>query len=236
LQSTNAFSFTTNQAALAHTSAFMAGVYGERRFMLQDLSWYQVAATVPTRSGHFGIRGNYFGGPANTEMELGLAYGRKLGDKVAIGGQFNYYTQRIPQYYSSSAVSVEAGVLLQVSEQLQTGFHLYNPNGTALGKSEERLPSIYTIGFGYQPSEHLTLAGEVQKVENEKVKLKGAVSYQFEKRLYAKAGVNSVNAVYTIAGGVNLANITVELMTSVHPQLGMSPGLMLLFQQKEKSR
>ena len=234
-QSTNAFSFAANQASLAHTSAFMAGVYGERRFMLQELSLYQVAATLPTKSGQFGIIGSYFGGPANAEMEVGLAYGRKLGEKVAIGGQFNYYNQRIPQYYSSSALSVEAGVLLKVSEQLLTGFHLYNPNGTTLEKTEERLPAMYTVGFGYEPSNHLALVGEVQKVEDEKINLKATISYKFDKRIYAKAGMHSANAVYTIAAGVKLSSLSLEIVTSIHTRLGMSPGLMLLFQQKEKS-
>lgn len=231
---TNAFSFTANQAALAHTSAFMGGIYGERRFMLQELSWYQLAATLPTRSGNFGLKGTYFGSTANTEMEVGLAYGRKLGDKVAIGGQFNYYTQRIPHYYSSSAVSIEAGVLLKINEQVQAGFHLYNPNGTALGKTEEKLPGIYTVGLGYEPSDQLMIVSELQKIEDKDINLKAAVNYQFDKRLYAKAGISTLDAVYTLAGGIRLSNITLEAVTSVHPQLGLSPVLMILFHKKEK--
>ena len=233
-QSSNAFSFTANQAALAYATTFMAGLYGERRFMLQELSWYQMAATLPTRSGNFGLKGTYFGNVVNTEIELGLAYGRKLGDKVAIGGQFNYYTQRVPQYYTTHAVSIEAGVLLKLNEQVQAGFHIYNPNGAPLSKTEEKLPAIYTAGLGYAPSDRLIITGEIQKIEDEPVNLKAAVSYQFDKRLYAKAGISSANAVYTIAGGVKLSSIALEVITSIHPQLGMSSGLMILFHQKEK--
>jgi hypothetical protein len=212
----------------------MAGVYGERRFMLQDLSWYQATVTLPTRSGNFGLKGTYFGSAANTEMEVGLAYGRKLGDRVAVGGQFNYYTQRIPQYHTASALSVEAGVLLKLTEQLQAGFHVYNPNGTALGKTNEKLPAIYTVGFGYEPSDRLIIMGEVQKIEAEKVALKAALSYQFDKRLYARVGLNAVNTVYSIAGGVKLSNLSLEMMMAIHPQLGVTPGLMILFHKKEK--
>jgi hypothetical protein len=212
----------------------MAGLYGERRFMLRELAWYQMAAALPTRSGNFGLKGTYFGSVANSEMEVGLAYGRKLGDKVAIGGQFNYYTQRVPQYYTTSALSIEAGILLKLNEQVQAGFHIYNPNGAPLSKTEEKLPAIYTAGLGYAPSDRLAITGEVQKIEDEDINLRAAVSYQFDKRLYAKAGISSANAIYTIAGGIKLSAISLEVMTSVHPQLGVSPGLMILFHQKEK--
>ncbi|HYH15796.1 MAG TPA: hypothetical protein VD794_11275 [Flavisolibacter sp.] len=233
-QQTTAFSFTANQAALAYTSTLMSGVYGERRFMLQELSWYQVAAALPTRSGNFGLKGTYFGATSNAEMEIGLAYGRKLGDKVAIGGQFNYYTQRMPQYQSSHAVSVEAGLLLKVNEQVHASFHIYNPNNASLGKTKEQLPAIYTLGLGYVPSDRLVVTGEIQKIEDEKVNIKTAVCYLFDKRLYAKAGVNTVNAVYVLGGGVKLSSLSLEVTTSIHPQLGVTPGLLLLFHKKEK--
>ena len=212
----------------------MVGLFGERRFMLQDLSWYQVAATLPTRSGNFGVKGTYFGNTSNTEAELGLAYGRKLGDKIAIGGQFNYYTQRIPQYYSTNAISVEAGVLLKINEQVQAGFHIYNPNGAALAKTDEKLPAMYTVGFGYEPSDRLLVSGEVLKIEDEKINFNALVSYHFDKRLYAKAGVRTAQEVYTIAGGVKLSTFSLEVMTAVHPQLGITPGLLVLFHKKEK--
>lgn len=231
---TSAFTFTANQAALVSSSTFMAGIFSERRFMLQELSFYQVAATLPTRSGNFGLTGTYFGNTANTETEIGLAYGRKLSDKLAIGGQFNYYSQRIPQYYSSGAISVEAGLLLKINEQVKAGFHVYNPNGSKLAKTEEKLPAMYTVGFGYEPSNRFMLSGEVLKIEDEKVNFTALARYQFDKRLYARVGINTAHAVYSIAGGVQLSNLSVEVMTAVHSQLGITPGLQLLFHKKEK--
>jgi hypothetical protein len=231
---TNAFSFSANQAALAYSSTIMAGIFSERQFMLKELSFYQVAATLPTRSGNFGITGTYVGNISNTETEVGLAYGRKLSNNIAIGGQFNYYTQRIPQYYTSGAFSIEAGVVLKINDQVQAGFHIYNPNGSKVAKTEERLPAIYTVGFGYEPSDRFMLSGEVLKIEDEKVNFRALAGYQFDKRLYARLGVNTAQAVYTVAGGVQLSNLSLEVMTAVHPQLGITPGLAILFQQKEK--
>lgn len=231
----NAFSFCTNQAALANASALMAGIYGERRFMLQDLGWYQVATVLPTPSGNFGIKGTYFGNMASSTKELGLAYGRKLGSKIAIGAQFNYYTQQIAQYGSLNNISIEGGILLKVSNQLQTGFHIYNPVNVSLGKTNEKLSTVYTVGFGYEASEQFALTAEVQKVEDEKINIRANISYQFDKKLVARAGLNSNNAVYSLGLGVQLSAIRLEPTVSLHPHLGLTPGLSLLFHKKEKA-
>ena len=45
-------SFTGNQAALAQTRLAGFGIYGERRFMLEETSAYCFAAAIPTQPGH----------------------------------------------------------------------------------------------------------------------------------------------------------------------------------------
>ena len=84
------FSFSNNQASLAQMKNASAGVYGERRFMLNELSLYQFAIAVPTNAGNFGVNTGYFGFSDYNESQMGLAYARKLGNKVDIGVQFNY--------------------------------------------------------------------------------------------------------------------------------------------------
>ncbi len=54
------FSFTSNQAALAEVSKAAVGVYGERRFFLNDLNNYVAALALPTNSGNFGLKTTYF--------------------------------------------------------------------------------------------------------------------------------------------------------------------------------
>jgi hypothetical protein len=235
-QYTNAFSFTTNQAALIHSTSFTAGLYSERRFMLEELSWYQAVVVVPTKSGLFGWKSTYFGNAYNKATEIGLAYGRKLSDKLAIGAQFNYYAQQVQQHTALNAISVEGGILLKINEQLQTGFHIYNPNRSKLGKDQEKLPAIYTIGMGYEPSAQVAITAELQQTENEKLNSKLGLLYKLDKKLYAKAGLTTVNTLYNIGVGVRLKLISLEVLTSYHQQLGLTPGLVILFHTKEKQQ
>ncbi|RZK36235.1 MAG: hypothetical protein EOO61_10680 [Hymenobacter sp.] len=226
---TDAFSFTTNQAALATTTAFTTGIYGERRFMLDGLGWYQGAVVLPTKSGNFGLKGTRFGKENNIETELGLAYGRKLNDNIAIGAAFNYYTQEIPLYGSWNAMTIEGGILMKINEQVKAGIHIYNPNGSTLGKNGETLPAIFTIGAGYEASEQVIITAEVQKVENEKINCRAGLSYYFDKKLYAKAGLSSANSLWAFGAGVKLEAFSLEVQTSYHQQLGLTPGIALIF-------
>jgi hypothetical protein len=97
---TNVFSFVNNQAALAQMKNTSAGVYGERRFSLNETSMYTAALAIPSQLGNFGLSIKRFGFKNFNENQLGLAYGRSLGKALDIGVQFNYYSYQVPTYNS----------------------------------------------------------------------------------------------------------------------------------------
>jgi hypothetical protein len=232
---TDAFSFTGNQAALANTSFNAAGVLGERRFLLQELSLYQAAFVLATKPGNFGFNGNYFGSTENKEMSLGLAYGRKVAEKIDAGIQFNYYTVQVNGYGSASAINFEAGVLFHINDQMLLGIHTYNPTTSRLGKSgEEKLPAIYTAAIGYEASEKFFVSAEILKQEDQEVSVNGGMEYNFNDQLFARAGIISASGIYYLGLGVSLKSFRLDATASLHPQLGLSPGLVLLFKSGEK--
>lgn len=233
LQRVDVFSFGANQAALSGISAVTAGVYGERRFLLQELGYYQAVLALPTPSGNFGFKGSYLGSGAHYEAQVGLAYGRKLGEKVAVGAQFNYHALQVRGYGGASAVSFEAGVLFRISPELHVGVHAANPTAARLGKSgEERLASLYSAGVGYVVSERFLLAGEVLKVEGAALDVHGGMQYNFDQRLFARCGFTSQTSSYYFGLGILLNTLRLDAAASVHPQLGITPGLSLIFNGK----
>jgi hypothetical protein len=159
LNHVDVFSFTSNQASLAQIQQASAGVYGERRFLLSELNNYSVAIALPTSSGNFGLKTNYYGFSDYNETQLGLAYGRKIGNKIDIGAQFNYHSIRIAGYGNASTISFELGTVMHVTDRLHAGVHVANPVGGKFGKDQqEKLSSVYTIGLGYDASEKFFIA------------------------------------------------------------------------------
>jgi hypothetical protein len=230
----DAFSFTGNQAALAGNKTISIGVYGERRFMLADLNSYQFAFALPTLSGNFGLQANYFGASVFNQSRLGLAYARNLG-KVDVGAQFNYHQIKIAGYGSASAVNFDVGTILHVSDQFQTGVHVYNPTRVSFGKnSEEKLPMIYSFGLGYDASEKFFIGTEIEKIEDQPVNVNAGLQYSFDERIFARAGVSSATSIFYLGAGFSLGGFRIDVTASLHQSLGVTPGLLLIYSGAEK--
>jgi hypothetical protein len=229
------FSFIGNTGALAEQKSFGAGLYSERRFLQQALAQYQLALCLPTKLGNFGVRGDYFGQALYNETGAGLAYARKMGEKISVGVQFNYYGVNAGAYGSASGINAEAGALMHLTEDLRIGIQVYNPTGVKLGKNEEeRLPAIYSFGFGYDVSEQLFFTGFLEKVEGRPVSVLAGLYYAFDQKMFASLGVNTAPAAYTAGFGVRLKTIQLTALATLHQYLGLTPGLMMCFQKSAK--
>jgi hypothetical protein len=223
------FSFTNNQAALAQVKTAGVGVYGERRFLLTENSVYGVALALPSKMGNFGIQANYGGFSNFAENKVGLAYARSLGSKVDLGIQFNYYGYRIPGYNNSSTMNFEIGAILHLTDKLNAGIHVYNPVGGKLDKyTDEKLASAYKFGLGYDASENFYVSGEIIKEEDKPVNVIAGIQYQFAKQFFARAGFISETGGGFAGAGVSWNNLRLDVSASYHPQLGISPGLLLI--------
>lgn len=224
------FSFTANQASLAQLKNISVGVYGERRFLLNELNNYTAAIGLPTATGNFGIKANYSGFTDHNETELGLAYGRKLGNKVDIGAQFNYHGIRIAGYGNASAISFELGTVFHITERLHAGVHASNPVGGKFGKDQqEKLSSVYSFGVGYDASEKFLVSAEIQKEEDQPVNVNAGIQYKFIQQLMARVGVSSAASSAWLGLGLTIKSIRLDITAGYHPQLGVTPGLLLLF-------
>lgn len=230
------FSFTANQASLAGLKSTAAGVYAERRFLLTALSSYQAAAAIPTSSGNFGLKAVYSGAAEYNETQLGLAYARSLGSRMDVGVQFNYNGIRIAGYGNASAISFEAGTVLHLSDVLHAGIHVNNPVGGKFGKAQqEKLPAVYTAGIGYEASEKFFVSMEVAKEEEQPVTVNAGLQYRFLPVLLARAGVSAATSSVWLGIGLLWRTLRVDVTASYHPQLGVTPGLLLIFQAKPRS-
>jgi hypothetical protein len=229
------FSFTNNQASLAQMKNVSAGAYGERRFMLDELSLYQLSIAVPTKSGNFGVKAAYFGFSEYNESQLGLGYARKLGAKLDVGVQFNYNGVQLAGYGNASAVNFEIGTILHLTDKLNAGIHAYNPVGGKFGKNaEEKLASVYAVGLGYEASEKFFVSAEIEKEENQPVNVNAGMQYRFLAQLMGRAGI-ATNTSNLYAGvGLFLKTFRIDVVASYHPQLGITPGLLLIYNSSKK--
>jgi hypothetical protein len=233
LHHVDVFSVTTNQAALAQIKSASLGVYGERRFLLAATNSYSSVIAIPSSEGNFAFQADYFGFKNYNESQLGIAYARSLGNKFDLGTKFNYYSFRIPGYEGSSAVTFEVGAILHLTSQLNAGIHFYNPVGGALSKAEnEKLASVYQFGMGYEASQYFFISAEIVKQEDLPVNVNAGIQYNFHKQFFARFGIASQNESPYAGAGVSWDHFRLDVTASYHPQLGISPGMMLIVNLK----
>lgn len=232
----DALSFINNQAALAQVKDITAGVYGERRFLLAATSLYAAAVAVPTANGNFGVAVHYSGFKNFNESQAGLAYARSVGKKLNVGIQFNYYNYNVPSYINSSVINVEIGTVFHLTDKLNLGLHVYNPVGGKFSKTDEKLNSAVTVGAGYDVNDHFFIGTEIVKQENFPVNINTGVQYQFMKQFFARVGVATATSAGYAGFGVGWNNFRLDVTGNYHPQLGLSPGLLLIINFEKPSK
>ena len=225
----------SNQAALAQIKMLSAGIYGEKRFLLNELGLYDAAVALPTSSGNFGFEPAIMVFQDYNESQIGLAYGRNLGSKVDVGVQFNYYNVRIAGYGNASAINFEIGTIFHLTDKLNAGLHVYNPIGGSLGKNdEEKLASVYSLGIGYDASEKFFMSIEIEKEEDKPVNVNTGLQYKFLPQLLARVGISTATSSFYFGIGFGFKSMRFDVTASYHPQLGITPGLLLLFAHPQR--
>jgi hypothetical protein len=226
---TDVFSCMANQAALANLTRASAGVFAERRFLQEKLNSYQAMIALPTKLGGWGIAAQYLGSGAYNESQLGLAYGKKLG-RVDLGVQFNYAMIRASGYGSAGTPIVEIATLWHITDRVHIGMQVFNPSGGKYGKQQqEKMAWVYKMGGGYEVSEKLLVSADIIKAEEKPVTVQAGLQYILDNRFFMRAGITTQTTTPWLGAGWCWKNIRADITGSYHPQLGISPGLILIF-------
>ena len=227
-------SFTANQAVLAKKINPGISVIGERRFMLDENSVYTATGVFSTNLGGFGFRLAHAGGSLYREDAFGLAYAHELG-KLSIGVQFNYMIQGFKGYQSANSWNAEFAMLLQINKGLNTGIQIINPLGFFKRDLKSvASPSFFHWGIGFDVSEQFYVGAALIKSPYRAVHMLANFQYQFGGKFIARAGLQSETGSLFAGAGLMWGNLRIDLTVNQHPQLGISPGLILMYWFKSR--
>lgn len=227
------FNTFRNDASIAKTSHYTAGIIAEEKFMLQETTAFAFTAAFPVSSGAFGISGKSFGFENFRHIQTALIYGRKLTDWLDVGGEFDFLHSRVPAYGSAHAVTFGTGAIIHWNTQWHTGIQVFNPAKVKYsGFGGDAVPSLYRIGIGYQPSELFLLTTEISKTGE--FPLEGTVVFYYRiiQNLSLTGGTGTGENNLFFGFNVHLKQIQILLAASHHSKLGFSPATGLLYENK----
>lgn len=228
--------FTANAATLARVKGPGLGFAGERRFMLAQLGSYLAGLELPTRLGNFGVQLQYSGSGGFNEKRVGISCGRFAGKKLDAGIGFQYYSYTIAAVKTASTFTAEAGILVHLTPQVQAGISCYNPVGGKLGKEQgEKLPAVYKFGLGYDVSDRLFTAVEIQKEENKAISVTAGLQYRYAQKMTAELGIVTASSMWFAGAGYKMGKMRLLVSVSYHQQLGITPGMRIFYHFKSDS-
>jgi hypothetical protein len=225
------FSFAVNPASLAQLKEAAAGVSATRGYLSAPLTEYTAVAGMNTGTGNFGCIMNYTGDAAYNRSALGIAYGRKLGARADIGLQFSYHHLRISSGYGAGGqLQAETGLVLHITSQFHAGVGISIPAGgnQALDKSVQ-MPSVFSTGLVYEPSEKFLCSARIEKTTNNPVDVIAGIQYRPVSALRVRLGVSAATASAWLGAGIQYSQIQLDVFSLYHPQLGITPGIALIF-------
>jgi hypothetical protein len=226
------FSFDNNQAMLGNVQHFMAGISSERRFMINELGYYHLTASIPVPAGAFAVNLHYSGSTGMNESLAGIAYGRKVAGGLRVGIQMNWYSIKLPAVYGKTSIlSFDAGLLTRLTDKLQAGVHTRNPLRQKFGvNKDELLPALYSFGVGYDASEKFYIGLQLEKEESTRAVFQSGFIYRPVHKLIIATGFSSSIPVYYIMIGFCWKQFRFDISATSHPQLGFTPATAFMFE------
>ena len=230
------WSANNNQAGLGFIKDISGGIFYENRFLLKETSYRAGAFVMPVKTGALGVSVASFGYELYSETKAGLSYVQRFGDKFSAGVQINYLNTKLNQDYGSrNTLTAAVGLIAKLSKELSLGVHVYNPTRSKLAEYDnERVPTVMKLGLDYRFSEKVMVGIETEKDMNYDAVVKAGLEYHITEILYLRGGISTNPTLSSFGFGLQMKNFKMDISSSFHQTLGMTPGISLIYQKKKK--
>ena len=219
-----------NQATLANLKSFSGGVFYESRFFVEELAVSAGTANFTALNGTIGLSFYQLGRGSFKESKVGLAYAKKLSERLNAALQLDYFFNRFPENDKTFGFpTFEMGLSYQATKELTLGIHLFNPvkNGFKTYYGKEEKPFILRFGGHYNFSERVLMSGEVQKKSDTPAVVRTGLEFFPLENLAVRFGVSGKPLQYTAGIGYSFGKIITDIAFSYHGNLGFSPSVSL---------
>ncbi|MBA4242050.1 MAG: hypothetical protein C0448_15105 [Sphingobacteriaceae bacterium] len=228
---TDIWSTRNNQGSLGFVRQNEVGAFYENRFFVKELTQSGFAAAIPIKKGTFGISYSSLGYKLYRESQATLSYGMKLSENISAGIAFDYLNTKIADIYGqANAFTGSFGLTAKLLPQVVVSTHIYNPfRAKITNYNNEKVPTIYKFGAQYIFSPKVFLVAEAEKTSAQKINIKGGIEYKPSSLIYIRAGGSSFPAQASFGIGVNYNGIKIDMSSSYHSVLGLSPQIGLSY-------
>jgi hypothetical protein len=114
------------------------------------------------------------------------------------------------------------------------GFQISNPVEKDKDPNFRKIPFTCSFGLGWKTSDMVAIGTLLVKTEDHPTGLRSGISYRFDKKMEAHLGLSIDGGCFYAGAGYIIGGMEMNLTLVFHQRLGMTPGLVLIYQPREK--
>lgn len=217
----------SNQAGITSIKSLKLAFVFEEHFFSSDTRSFAAMLVLPTTIGNLGLYANRYSFERSfEEISAGLTYSRFLVPKLSWATTINYHSLSVSKHDSHNAISLDLGFQYHLTKEWLWGMHLVNPLGLIVNKeSVYELPIKLRLGTSYVFSSQLLLAIESEYDWDQHSDFRLGLEYSVLSWLKLRGGTSVSPFQHFVGVGFEFQRLNIDLASSFHPQLGVSPQL-----------
>lgn len=234
LSGDNAWSIAYNPAGIALSETMEAGVFYNTRFQTKEMATKGLVFTNPLQGGTIGLWFSSYGYSQFSQNRLGIAYARKLSEKLSAGIRMQYLSLRIGEGYGTSkTVTASAGFQYQLNKEILLSGYIFNPNKSKFTDyNNEKIPALMKGGIKYAFSDKVFITSEVWASSIDKTNVVVGAEYKIHDKVVLRGGIATQPASSSFGFGLKLNQFDLNFSSAYHTHLGFSPAISLLYHGK----
>ncbi len=228
--SDNCWAINYNPAGLASLTAFQCSAFiVPQQFGLQELQTTALAAARPFSFATIGIKVEKFGFDLYKETEFGLAVASKIDGNISGGLSFQYQRLDIDRYGTAGNFSINGGIIARVLKNVDVGFDINNITGATIGKTDEKMPQVCSLGACLSPLNEFKVSIEMEKDIRFPASIKMGIEQIVFDVIAFRAGVANNPDKYSLGFAVRYSFYEFGYAGYSHPDLGWTHQIELSF-------
>ena len=234
-QSANAFVLSGNPALTALIKNLQFAASSEIPFLLPQLKSVNTYCIVPIGTMRAGIQLGQSGQANYRSTELAFTGARILGKQALAGVRIGWRQDKFSGGYPGLGYwNAAAGASWRITPVLLAGsWARWNSAGFY---KDKLLPSLVSLGLAWQPSTACLLQTSWYQERGQSPGIDLSIRYRPTARLETGIGLATAPGTWWWGAGITVRHMRFFAYTGLHPQLGFSPGIALLYEREGGSR
>lgn len=188
------------------------------RFGLSELGTYFIGYERNINFCRAALSFTVFGYDLYHEQTIKLGLSKKIFNNLNGGISLNYNSITIKNYGSSGNISVDAGLVFELTKDINSAFSVTNLTNSGIGS--DRFEQLFNAAVSYRVAKEFLVCLRIEKEKGFDAALFAGFEYEIINSLFIRSGISGNPEMYYCGFGYKHTTISFDYAFSFHNILG----------------